>query len=37
MEDQLIIKLFQKRSEEAIQALEEKYGSLCTMVAKRIV
>lgn len=37
MEDQLIIKLFYERSEEAIKALEEKYGSLCKMVAKRIV
>ena len=32
MEDQLIIKLFQKRSEEAIQALEEKYGSADTLL-----
>ena len=37
MEDPLIIELFQKRSEEAIKALDEKYGALCKNVANRIV
>lgn len=37
MEDQLIIQLFQERSEEAIKALDEKYGSLCKVIANRIV
>lgn len=37
MEDQLIIELFQARSEEAIKALEDKYGVLCKTVANRIV
>lgn len=37
MEDQRIIKLFHERSEEAIKALDEKYGTLCKLVANRIV
>lgn len=37
MEDQLIIELFNVRSEEAIEALEDKYGTLCQTVANRIV
>lgn len=37
MKDQLIIELFNVRSEEAIKALEDKYGALCKAVANRIV
>ena len=37
MEDQLIIELFNVRSEEAIKALEDKQGALCKAVANRIV
>lgn len=37
MEDQLIIKLFNERSEEAVKALEQQYGALCKTIANRIV
>lgn len=37
MEDQLIIKLLEERSEEAIKALEKKYGLLCKKVAMNVV
>ncbi|MCI8307725.1 MAG: sigma-70 family RNA polymerase sigma factor [Lachnospiraceae bacterium] len=37
MEDRIIIKLFFERSEEAVKALEEKYGALCKYVANKIV
>lgn len=36
MEDQLIIKKFNERSEEAIRELSDKYGTLCKAVANRI-
>lgn len=37
MEDQLIIRLFNERSERAIKELAGKYGKLCRMVALRIL
>lgn len=37
MEDQLIIELFNTRSEEAVKSLEDKYGALCKAIAYRIV
>ena len=37
MDDQLIIKKFQERSESAIQALSDKYGKLCHTLANRIL
>lgn len=37
MEDQLIIKGFCERSENAIRALDDKYGGLCRAVANRIL
>lgn len=37
MEDQLIIKKFCERSEDAIRLLDEKYGRLCSGIAFRIL
>lgn len=37
MEDQLIIELFFERSEQAIQAVSEKYGNLCRKISNRIL
>lgn len=37
MEDQMIIDLLFARSEEAIRAVSEKYGSLCKRVSSRIL
>ena len=37
MDDQLIIKKFRERSEDAIQALSDKYGKLCHALANRIL
>lgn len=37
MEDQLIIQLFFERSQEAITAVEGKYGVLCKTIASRIL
>ena len=37
MEDQLIIKKFYERSEEAIRELSDKYGVLCKGIASRIL
>lgn len=37
MDDQLIIKKFQERSEDAIQELSDKYGKLCYALANRIL
>ncbi len=37
MEDSMIISLFFERSEEAIERLSEKYGSLCMSISKNIL
>lgn len=37
MEDGQIIKLFQKRSEDAITQLSQKYGKLCSKMARNIL
>lgn len=37
MNDQLIIELFKKRSEEAIAAVSRKYGNLCKTISHRIL
>lgn len=37
MEDQLIIKKFFERSEEAVRELSDKYGALCNGIAYRIL
>ena len=37
MEDQLIIKLFNDISEEAIEATSKKYGKLCTSISRNIL
>lgn len=37
MEDQLIIELFFKRSENAITELDKKYGKLCRLISRNIL
>ena len=37
MEDQLIIQLFNGRSEDALRELEKKYGTLCKMIGNRVL
>lgn len=37
MDDQLIIQLFNERSEEAITAISDKYGELCKAISYRIL
>ena len=37
VEDEEIIRLYWKRSEDAVTATSEKYGSYCTAIALRIV
>ena len=37
MEDQLIIKLFFQRSENAIEELAQKYGKLCNAISINIL
>ena len=37
MEDQLVVKLFNDRSEEAIEATSKKYGKLCTSISRNIL
>ncbi len=37
MEDEQILKLFQKRSEDAITQLTQKYGPLCKKISKNIL
>lgn len=37
MDDQLIIQLFNKRSERAIAAINEKYGKMCKAISYRIL
>ena len=37
MDDQLIIELFNERSEEAITAISDKYGELCKGISYRIL
>ena len=37
MDDQLIVQLFNKRSEEAIEVISDKYGTLCKGISYRIL
>ena len=37
MDDQLIIRLFLERSEQAVDELDRKYGKLCRMISRNIL